>query len=91
MEWSASRSSHFTPKERAAKFSLDGMLGESQSRSGRCGEEKSVTLAGNRTPILLPSSRRPLLYLLSYPGSFIFKIWIIKFSLMCLAPEVSLI
>jgi hypothetical protein len=40
-EWSASRPGRFTPRKRAPQYPLDKKLGESQSRSGRGGEEKN--------------------------------------------------
>jgi hypothetical protein len=32
--------------------------GWAQSRSGRCGEEKNLAPAGNRTPVVQPVARR---------------------------------
>jgi hypothetical protein len=45
-KWSASRPYRFTPGERAPPHSLDRRLGGPQSRSGRYGEEKILTLPG---------------------------------------------
>jgi hypothetical protein len=48
---------------------LDRRLGWPQSRSGRHGEEKILTLTGTRTPTPRSSSRRQSQYRLPYPGS----------------------
>jgi hypothetical protein len=39
-------------------YPLDRRLGESQSRSGRCGEEKNLAPAGNRIPAVQTIVRR---------------------------------
>jgi hypothetical protein len=57
-EWSASRPGRFTHWEKSPWYSLDRRLGGPQSQSGRCGEEKNLTLAGNRTPAIQPVARR---------------------------------
>jgi hypothetical protein len=42
----------------SSPYPLDRRLGGPQSRSGRCGEEKDLATAGNRTPILQPVAYR---------------------------------
>jgi hypothetical protein len=39
----------FYPQGKSPWYPLDGRLGGPQSRSGRCGEEKNLSPAGNRT------------------------------------------
>jgi hypothetical protein len=54
-EWSASRSSRFTRRERALWYPMDRRLGGPQSRSGGGGEEKnSQLLPGLELPIIHP-------------------------------------
>jgi hypothetical protein len=49
-EWSTSRPGRFTPGEKApGTHSLDRKLGGSQSRLGRCGDEKTPDPTGTRT------------------------------------------
>jgi hypothetical protein len=52
-EWSASHPGRFTPGNRAMVF-FDMRLGGSQSWSGRLGEEKNLTVAGNQAPAVQP-------------------------------------
>jgi hypothetical protein len=40
------------------RYSLYRRLGGPQNRSGRCGEEKHLALAGNPTPAVQPVARR---------------------------------
>jgi hypothetical protein len=53
----------FTPRPlypwgKSPRYPLDMRLGGLESRSGRCGEEKHLAPAGNRTPAVHPVSRR---------------------------------
>jgi hypothetical protein len=48
---------HF-PRGKIPRYSLDRRLGGPQSRSGRCGGERNLALAGNRTPAVQPVARR---------------------------------
>jgi hypothetical protein len=51
-EWSDSRLCRLTPRGKDAQYLLDRRLGGTQSWSGRCREEKYLSLAGNRTPAI---------------------------------------
>jgi hypothetical protein len=51
------------PLGKSARYRLDRRLGGSQSRSGRCAEEKKVCAAGNRTRAVESVARQ------RYPGS----------------------
>jgi hypothetical protein len=54
-EWSASRPSRFTPRERAPWYPLEGRFGGPQSLFGRHGGEKnSQPLLGLKPPIIKP-------------------------------------
>jgi hypothetical protein len=44
----------FYPREKSPRYPLETRLGGPQSRSGRCGEEKNLASAGNRTPAVQP-------------------------------------
>jgi hypothetical protein len=59
-ESSASRPCHFTPGQREPWYKLDRRPGGPQSRSGRCGEEKTLASTGNRPlavqPVAIPCS-----------------------------------
>jgi hypothetical protein len=48
------RTGCFTPGENAPRYPLDRRLGGPQSRSGRCGEQKYLVPAGNRSPTVQP-------------------------------------
>jgi hypothetical protein len=53
-EWSASRFGRFTAGERTpGAHWVERRLGGSQSRSGRCGEEKTLDLTSLREPKIL--------------------------------------
>jgi hypothetical protein len=53
-DWSATRLCRFTPRGKSPQSPLDRSLGEPQSRSGRCGEEKDLAL-----PEIEPGSSSP--------------------------------
>jgi hypothetical protein len=57
-EWSASRPGRFTLRGNCPRYPLDRRLGGPQSRSGHYGEEKNLTPAGNRTPVVQPIACR---------------------------------
>jgi hypothetical protein len=59
------------PGERAPPYPPDRRLGRLQSRSGRYGEVKILTLPGLVLEPLGRQARRHSLYRLSYPGSLI--------------------
>jgi hypothetical protein len=67
-EWSASRPSRFTPKEKAS--GTHRKLGGLQSRSGRGGEKNFQPTPGIEPENSDRPSRSPALYWLSYHGSF---------------------
>jgi hypothetical protein len=46
------------PRGKSRQYLLDRRLGGSQSRSGRCGEEKNLAPARNKTPAIQPVPRR---------------------------------
>jgi hypothetical protein len=46
------------PRGNCPRYLLDRRLGEPQSRSGRYGEEKNLTPAGNRSPAVQPVALR---------------------------------
>jgi hypothetical protein len=46
------------PKGKSPGYPLDRRLSGLQSRSGRCGEEKGLSLAGNLTLVVQPVARR---------------------------------
>jgi hypothetical protein len=46
------------PPGKEPRYPLDKRLGGPQSRFGRCGEQKSLALARNRTPAVQPVVRR---------------------------------
>jgi hypothetical protein len=52
----------FTPRplylRRSPQYPLERRLGGPQGRSGRCGEEKNLASAGNRTPAVQLVARR---------------------------------
>jgi hypothetical protein len=54
------------PSENCLRYPLDKSLGGSQSRSGRCGEEKILASARNRTralkPVPIPTEPAELLF-----------------------------
>jgi hypothetical protein len=68
-EWSASRPSSLTPRERDRQYPLDRRLGGPQSRSGHGGEEKNPhAVPGLEPPITLLVAQR---YTAELPGSCI--------------------
>jgi hypothetical protein len=56
-QWSPSCPSRFTSQEKNPRYPLDRMLGGSQSRSGRCGEDKEFGMPGMEPE---PSSPYPI-------------------------------
>jgi hypothetical protein len=71
-EWSASRSDHFTPGERAPRYPLDRRLGGPQSRSGRRGEKEILDHTGTRTPtpfVVQPVASRYIDYAIPAPSA----------------------
>jgi hypothetical protein len=56
-EWSTSRPSCFTPKERAPQYPFDWRLSGPQSQSGCVGEKKKKSIfTGNRNPVVQPAA-----------------------------------
>jgi hypothetical protein len=55
-EWLASRPGRFIPEEKEPQYPFDRRLGEPQSQSGGCGEEKILDPTRTGTPTPLSSS-----------------------------------
>jgi hypothetical protein len=73
-EWSASRLCYFT-SGKEPPYRLYRRLGGPQSRSGRCGEGKNLSHAGNRTPAVHPTARHYINWAIP-----VITLWIVQWN-----------